>query len=118
MCEYRRVTIVWRAERAARRFGAEDRAGQQTLSCALRILPPRRRHRHNHAWAAAALLDARTDLSVEYIKKITRVGINSMPPHNRIELPDSELDLIAVYLTRPASARAAESSGSSGKAHE
>lgn len=65
-----------------------------------------------------ALLDARTDLSVEYIEKITRVGINSMPPHNRIELPDSELDLIAVYLTRPASARTAESSGSSGKAHE
>ena len=53
-----------------------------------------------------ALLESRTDLTVEYIKKITRVGINSMPPHNRIELPDSELDLIAVYLTRPASARA------------
>ncbi|HXQ25224.1 MAG TPA: c-type cytochrome [Candidatus Acidoferrales bacterium] len=52
-----------------------------------------------------ALLEARTDLTVEYIKKITRVGINSMPPHNRIELPDNELDLIAIYLTRPASAR-------------
>jgi mono/diheme cytochrome c family protein len=65
-----------------------------------------------------ALLGMRTDLSVEYIKKITRVGINSMPPHNRIELPDSELDLIAVYLTRPASVRGAENSGSSGNAHE
>ena len=54
-----------------------------------------------------ALLATRTDLSVEYIKKITRVGINSMPPHTRIEVPDSELDLIAAYLTRPASERGA-----------
>lgn len=63
-----------------------------------------------------ALLEARTDLSVEYIKKITRVGINSMPPHTRIEVPDSELDLIAAFLTRPASARG--NAGSSGGAHE
>ena len=54
-----------------------------------------------------ALLASRTDLSAEYIKKITRVGINSMPPHTRIEVPDSELDLIAAYLTRPASERGA-----------
>lgn len=54
-----------------------------------------------------ALLAARTDLSAEYIKKITRVGINSMPPHTRIEVPDSELDLIAAYLTRPESERGA-----------
>jgi mono/diheme cytochrome c family protein len=52
-----------------------------------------------------SLLEERTDLTQEYIKKITRVGINGMPPHNRIEVPDSELDLIAIYLTRPASAR-------------
>jgi mono/diheme cytochrome c family protein len=52
-----------------------------------------------------ALLEQRTDLTPEYIKKITRVGINSMPPHTRIEVPDSELDLIAAYITRPASAR-------------
>jgi mono/diheme cytochrome c family protein len=54
-----------------------------------------------------ALLASRTDLSVEYIKKITRVGINSMPPHTRIEVPDSELDSIAAYLTRPESDRGA-----------
>src|SRR5690348_13538512 len=54
-----------------------------------------------------ALLASRTDLRAEYIKKITRVGINSMPPHTRIEVPDSELDLIAAYLTRPASERGA-----------
>jgi len=52
-----------------------------------------------------ALLEERTDLKADYIKKITRVGINGMPPHNRIEVPDSELDSIASYLTRPASAR-------------
>ncbi len=54
-----------------------------------------------------ALLASRTDLSAEYIKKITRVGINSMPPHTRIEVPDGELDLIAAYLTRPESERGA-----------
>ena len=61
-----------------------------------------------------SLLEERTDLSAEYVKKITRVGINSMPPHNRIELPDSELDLIAAYLTRPASARAPDAAGPKG----
>lgn len=58
-------------------------------------------------------LEERTDLNADYIKRITRVGINGMPPHNRIELPDGELDLIALYLTRPASLRAAE--GAEGK---
>ncbi|HEY4710298.1 MAG TPA: c-type cytochrome [Candidatus Acidoferrales bacterium] len=53
-----------------------------------------------------ALLEFRTDLTPEYVKKITRVGLNSMPPHTRIEVPDSELDPIAAYITRPASARA------------
>lgn len=52
-----------------------------------------------------ALLENRTDLSAEYVKRITRVGINGMPPHTRIEVPDGELHLIAIYLTRPASAR-------------
>jgi mono/diheme cytochrome c family protein len=52
-----------------------------------------------------ALLDQRIDLTADYVKRITRVGINSMPPHTRIEVPDSELDLIAAYVARPASAR-------------
>jgi mono/diheme cytochrome c family protein len=52
-----------------------------------------------------ALLEQRTDLTAAYIKKITRVGLNSMPPHTRIEVPDSELDLIAAYIARPPSAR-------------
>ena len=54
-----------------------------------------------------ALLASRTDLSAEYIRKITRVGINSMPPHTRIEVPDSELNLIVAYLKRPESERGA-----------
>ena len=53
-----------------------------------------------------ALLAERTDLTAEYVKKITRVGINGMPPHTRIEVPDSELDLIAAFIARPAAARA------------
>jgi cytochrome c5 len=52
-----------------------------------------------------ALLAQRTDLTTAYVKKITRVGINGMPPHTRVEVPDNELDLIAAYLTRPASVR-------------
>jgi mono/diheme cytochrome c family protein len=52
-----------------------------------------------------ALLETRTDLTTAYVKKITRVGLNSMPPHTRIEVPDTELDLIAAYLARLASTR-------------
>ena len=51
-----------------------------------------------------ALLEDRTDLSADYIRHVVRAGIGSMPPHNRVELPDSELDSIAEYLTRPVSA--------------
>jgi mono/diheme cytochrome c family protein len=52
-----------------------------------------------------ALIEQRTDLAADYVKKITRVGINGMPPHTRIEVPDGELELIAAYLARPASVR-------------
>ena len=52
-----------------------------------------------------ALLAERTDLTADYVKKITRVGINGMPPHTRIEVPDSELELIAAFIARPASVR-------------
>ncbi len=52
-----------------------------------------------------ALLENRTDLKVDYIRHVARSGIGSMPRLTRIEVPDSELDLIVAYLTRPASAR-------------
>ena len=65
------------------------------------------------------LLEQRSDLTAEYVKKITRVGLNSMPPHTRIEVPDSELDLIAAYIARPASARTQPSPpASTGATHE
>jgi mono/diheme cytochrome c family protein len=63
-----------------------------------------------------ALLGERTDLTAEYVKKITRVGLNSMPPHTRIEVPDTELDLIAAYIARPAAVRTPP--GSAGASHE
>ncbi|HEX4002562.1 MAG TPA: cytochrome c [Candidatus Acidoferrales bacterium] len=52
-----------------------------------------------------ALLENRTDLTTTYIEHVARSGIGSMPRLTRIEVPDSELKLIAAYLTRPASAR-------------
>lgn len=52
-----------------------------------------------------ALLENRTDLRLDYIGHVARAGIGSMPRLTRIEVPDNELDLIATYLTRPASAR-------------
>jgi mono/diheme cytochrome c family protein len=52
-----------------------------------------------------AILATRTDLTSDYIHKIVRVGIGSMPPFSRIEVTNSELDLIAAYLTRPAAGR-------------
>ena len=54
-----------------------------------------------------ALLEERTDLSADYIRHVARAGIGSMPRLTRIEVPDSELNSIAAYLTRPASARGA-----------
>jgi len=70
-----------------------------------------------------SILAARTDLTPDYIHNIVRVGIGSMPPFSRIEVTNEELDLIAAYLTRPASDRATppsqpQSKSSSGGAHE
>lgn len=45
-------------------------------------------------------LAERTDLEPPYIRFVARHGLRSMPPLNRIELPDSELDQIIAYLTR------------------
>jgi mono/diheme cytochrome c family protein len=48
-----------------------------------------------------ALLESRTDLLVPYIRLIARRGLNGMPRFTRVELPESDLESIAVYLTRP-----------------
>ena len=46
-----------------------------------------------------ALLESRTDLSVQAIRTIVRVGVGSMPPMRRTEVSDADLDAVAAYLT-------------------
>jgi mono/diheme cytochrome c family protein len=50
---------------------------------------------------AQALLESRTDLQLPYIRLIARHGLNGMPRFTRVELPDSDLEAISAYLTRP-----------------
>lgn len=47
-----------------------------------------------------APLDERNDLDSDYVCLVVRNGIVSMPPLTRVELTDSELDLIVEFLTR------------------
>jgi mono/diheme cytochrome c family protein len=47
-----------------------------------------------------ALLESRADLQAPYIRLIARRGLNGMPRFTRVELPDSDLEVIAAYLTR------------------
>lgn len=47
-----------------------------------------------------ALLANRTDLQAEYVKTIARHGLNSMPPINRVEVSDPELNAIARWLAK------------------
>lgn len=70
-----------------------------------------------------SILATRTDLDSDYVHRIVRAGIGSMPPFSRIEVTDSELDSIAAYLTRPASDRTpsadpAPAKFRSGRVHE
>jgi len=46
-----------------------------------------------------AMLEARTDLTPEYVRHAVRHGVGSMPWYRRAELPDVDLDAIIVYLT-------------------
>jgi cytochrome c5 len=46
-----------------------------------------------------ALLAGRTDLTAEYVKAVVRNGLNTMPPINRVEVSDRELDTIATWLS-------------------
>ena len=49
---------------------------------------------------ALAQLEARTDLTVDYIKTVARQGMGNMPPVRRGELSDAQLDRIAAYLAK------------------
>lgn len=44
------------------------------------------------------LLAKRTDLTADYVKAVVRNGLNTMPPINRVEVSDRELDTIATWL--------------------
>jgi mono/diheme cytochrome c family protein len=47
-----------------------------------------------------ALLEARTDLTVETVRSVVRHGANSMAPFRKTEISDAELDALAKYLAR------------------
>ncbi len=45
-----------------------------------------------------AVLEAREDLTADYVKYIVRNGLNGMPPFKPTVITDSELDELAGYL--------------------
>lgn len=49
---------------------------------------------------AHAELTSRTDLDPDYVKAVVRNGLVNMPPINRVELTDAQLDEIAAFLAR------------------
>lgn len=49
---------------------------------------------------ALAQLEARSDLTVDYIKTVARQGMGNMPPVRRGELSDAQLERIAAYLAK------------------
>jgi (+)-pinoresinol hydroxylase len=50
--------------------------------------------------AEPALLEQRTDLTVEFVKSTVRNGVSVMPFFRKTEISDADLDAIAAYLTR------------------
>ncbi len=48
----------------------------------------------------SAILEQRTDLTVDYIRAVVRNGLVNMPAFSKVELTDEELDEIAAFLTR------------------
>ena len=49
---------------------------------------------------ALAPLEARTDLTVDYVKAVARQGMGNMPAVRRGELSDQQLERIAAYLAK------------------
>jgi hypothetical protein len=45
------------------------------------------------------LLAERADLRADYVRAIVRQGLNSMPALTRVEVNDTDLDVIANYLS-------------------
>jgi (+)-pinoresinol hydroxylase len=50
--------------------------------------------------AEPALLDKRTDLTLQLVKVYVRNGVSIMPIFRKTEISDADLDAIAAYLTR------------------
>lgn len=50
--------------------------------------------------ASKGLLEARTDLSAEFVYTVARLGTGNMPRISRGEVSDEELRLIALYVSR------------------
>ena len=78
--------------------------GQQLYErhCAICHAPPGIGYRalQRRLGDARAVLDQRTDLSVEFVSAIARKGIGLMPPFTRALLSDAELGEIFAYLRR------------------
>lgn len=55
-----------------------------------------------------SLLAERSDLTAPYIRLVVRRGLVNMPRLTRVELPESELDAVVAYLTRPRQGPAGE----------
>jgi mono/diheme cytochrome c family protein len=89
--------------RAAQSKAADDSA--QKLDEGDKLFHSRCGYCHLAGGTGTIMLGRRLGKDRALLEKITRAGINSMPPHTRIEVPDSELELIAAYIARPASAR-------------
>lgn len=47
-----------------------------------------------------AMLEKRTDLTVDFVKVVARRGLTNMPRISRIEVDDAQLDRIARYLAK------------------
>ena len=47
-----------------------------------------------------AMLEKRTDLTVDFVKVIARRGLTNMPRISRVEVDDAQLDRIARYLAK------------------
>lgn len=51
--------------------------------------------------AANAVLEQRTDLDPDYVRRVVRNGLIEMPPWRQTEISDADLSQVIAYLTRP-----------------
>ena len=73
---------------------------EQTVPGGLPSMPGTQALQLRYQGAKPALLEARTDLTPEFITAIVRNGINSMPYFRPTEVSDADLDALGNYLAR------------------